>query len=168
MDKRQLFSQCQIVGDIFLGPMGRPRLLPHNPGNVCRALTAWPAAGLVPLQKILSNNRLLILTRHVNIRHSQELRPVHPGDVLREDFLKPYAISPYRLAKAIGVAPIQISEIIRGKRAISAKTALLLARSFGTSPQFWIRLQAQYDLEVTEPEIHERLAKVPSLVALAA
>jgi addiction module HigA family antidote len=96
---------------------------------------------------------------------TKKLPPIHPGEVLLEDFLKPYRLTPYRLAKMIGVPPIRISEIIRGKRAVTAETALLFAKCFGTSPQVWIRLQAQYDLEVTEPQIQERLAHVAVLKA---
>lgn len=77
-----------------------------------------------------------------------KLAPVPPGEVLLEDFLKPLNITPYRLAVSIHVPPIRISEIVRGMRSISADTALRLARYFGTSPQFWMNLQAHYDLEV--------------------
>jgi antitoxin HigA-1 len=94
---------------------------------------------------------------------AKKLHPIHPGEVLLKDFLKPYKITPYRLAKTIGVAPIRISEIIRGKRAVSAETALLLAKCFGTSPQLWIRLQGQYDLEITEDAIRSRLESIPLL-----
>ena len=70
----------------------------------------------------------------------------HPGEVLREDFLKPLHLSQYALAKAIGVPQIRISEIVNGKRAITPYTALRLARYFGTSAEFWINLQAMHDL----------------------
>jgi addiction module HigA family antidote len=94
---------------------------------------------------------------------TKKLPPIHPGEVLLEDFLKPYHLSPYRLAKMTGVPPIRISEIIHGKRAVTAESALLFAKCLGTSPQVWIRLQAQYDLEVIEPQIQKRLARVLSL-----
>lgn len=74
--------------------------------------------------------------------------------------MKPLGLSAYRVAKDIGVAPIQISQITRGQRAVSAKTALLLAKYFGTSPEVWIRLQAQYDLEMTEPRLRKEIAKI--------
>jgi addiction module HigA family antidote len=70
--------------------------------------------------------------------------------VLLEDFMKPIGLSQYRVAKDIGVSPLRISQIIRGKRSITADTALRLARYFGTSPAVWLRLQARYDLEVAE------------------
>lgn len=73
--------------------------------------------------------------------------PVHPGEILYEEFLKPLAMSQYRLAKDIAVPPRRINEIILGKRAISADTALRLARYFGNSAKFWMNLQAQYDLD---------------------
>jgi addiction module HigA family antidote len=84
---------------------------------------------------------------------NKKLQPVHPGEVLLEDFLKPLQVTPYRLAMAIHVPPIRISEIVRGMRSISANTALRLGRYFGTSAQFWVNLQAHYDLEV-EKDCH--------------
>jgi len=77
----------------------------------------------------------------------ERLPPIHPGEVLLEDFMKPLGISQYRLAKDIGVPALRISQIVRGKRAITADTAMRLARYFGTSPDVWLRLQARYDLE---------------------
>jgi len=79
--------------------------------------------------------------------------PVHPGEVLKEDFLKPAGISQYALAKALGVPQIRISQIVNGKRAITPDTALRLARHFGTTPEFWLGMQMQYDLEVTRERV---------------
>ena len=79
-------------------------------------------------------------------RKRTDFPPAHPGDVLREDFLMPLALSQYALARALGVAPLRISEICRGKRAISADTALRLSRYFGTTPEFWLNMQASHDL----------------------
>ncbi len=79
--------------------------------------------------------------------------PVHPGDVLKEDFLKPAGISQYALAKALGVPQIRISQIVNGKRAITPDTALRLARHFGTTPEFWLGMQMQYDLEVARERV---------------
>jgi addiction module HigA family antidote len=79
--------------------------------------------------------------------------PAHPGEVLREDFLKPLRMSQYALAKALAVPEIRISEIVNGKRAITPDTALRLARYFGTSAEFWVGMQASYDLELA----HERV-----------
>ena len=73
--------------------------------------------------------------------------PVHPGEILLEEFLKPMGISQYRLAKGISVRPRRINEIIHGKRSISADTALRLSRYFGLSERFWLNLQARFDLE---------------------
>ncbi|MBL6983887.1 MAG: HigA family addiction module antidote protein [Anaerolineales bacterium] len=75
------------------------------------------------------------------------LSPIHPGEVLLEDFIKPLGLSQYRLAKDLGVTPIRISEIIKGKRSITVDTAMRLARYFGTSAEVWLRLQTRYDLE---------------------
>jgi addiction module HigA family antidote len=82
-----------------------------------------------------------------------DFSPAHPGAVLREDFLRPLAMSQYALARALGVPEIRISEIVNGKRAITPDTALRLARYFGTSPEFWLGMQASYDLEVTRERI---------------
>ena len=79
--------------------------------------------------------------------------PVHPGEVLREDFLKPLAMSQYALAKALAVPEIRISAIVNGKRAITPDTALRLGRFFGTSPEFWLGMQTSYDLERTRDRI---------------
>jgi antitoxin HigA-1 len=79
--------------------------------------------------------------------------PIHPGEVLLEDFLKPMGISQYRLAKAIHVPPRRINEIVHGKRGISADTAIRLSRYFGTSAELWLGLQADYDLELAREEI---------------
>ena len=85
-----------------------------------------------------------------------KLAPVHPGEVLLEDFMKPLGLSAYRVAKDIGVEPIRISRIIHLKRAVTAETALLFGKYFGTSPEVWIRLQAQYDLETADPAAREK------------
>ena len=87
------------------------------------------------------------------------LSPIHPGEVLWEDFMKPLGLSQYRLAKDIGVTPIRISQIIHGQRAITVDTALRLARYFGTSAAVWLRLQVRYDLEIGEKELGERISR---------
>ena len=86
-----------------------------------------------------------------------KLPPVHPGEVLLEEFLKPTGLSQYRLAKDINVPPRRINEIVHGKRAVSADTALRLACFFGTTPRFWLNLQAQYDLDVQADRLGDRL-----------
>jgi len=85
------------------------------------------------------------------------LPPVHPGEVLMEEFLGPMELSQYRLAKDIGVPPRRINEIVHGNRAVTADTALRLARYFGTSARFWLNLQAQYDLDVQSDLLGDRL-----------
>ena len=89
----------------------------------------------------------------------KKLQPVHPGEVLLEEFLKPMGLSQNKVALNIGVPPRRINEIILQKRRITADTALRLARFFGTSPEFWLGLQAQYDLDVTSDELGERLER---------
>lgn len=89
----------------------------------------------------------------------RDLPPVHPGEILLEDFLKPLGISRYRLAKSIGVPQRRIDEICAGKRAVTADTALRLARYFGTDAQSWMNLQAGYDLETAEINLVDRIAR---------
>ncbi len=89
----------------------------------------------------------------------QKLPPIHPGEILLEEFLKPMGISQYRLAKDISVPARRINEIVHGTRAISADTALRLSRFFGLSERFWINLQARYNLEVEKDRLEDRLDK---------
>ena len=88
-----------------------------------------------------------------------KLSPLHPGEILLEEFLTPLEISQYRLAKDISVPPRRINEIVHGTRAITADTALRLARYFGTSERFWLNLQARYDLETEKDRLGNRLDK---------
>ena len=90
---------------------------------------------------------------------NSKLPPVHPGEILLDEFLKPLGISQYRLAKDISVPPRRINEIVHGARAISADTALRLARYFGTGERFWMNLQARYDLEVEKDRLGDRLER---------
>ncbi|HSQ18235.1 MAG TPA: HigA family addiction module antitoxin [Anaerolineales bacterium] len=87
----------------------------------------------------------------------EKLHPVHPGEILLEEFLKPLGMSQSRLALDIGVHPRRVNEIVLGKRSITADTALRLARYFGNSPQFWLGLQADYDLDVAEDLLGNKL-----------
>ncbi len=95
----------------------------------------------------------------MNGQTAERLPPIHPGEVLLEDFMKPFGLSQYRVAQDIGVPALRINQIVRGKRAITADTAMRLARYFGTSPDVWLRLQARYDLEVAEQAIGERIER---------
>ena len=85
------------------------------------------------------------------------LSPIHPGEILLEDFMKPLGLSQYRLARDIGVTPIRISQIVNGERSITVDTAMRLARYFGTSAAVWLRLQVRYDLEVAEKQLGRRI-----------
>ncbi len=87
------------------------------------------------------------------------LPPVHPGEVLAEDFMKPLGLSQYRVAKDIGVPALRISQIVNGKRSVTADTAMRLARYFSTSPDVWLRLQARYDLEIAQIEYGDRIER---------
>jgi len=97
----------------------------------------------------------------------RKLRPVHPGEVLLEEFLKPMGLSQNRLALDIGVHPRRINEIVLGKRSITADTALRLARYFGMSPQFWLGLQKDYDLDVAAEALGERLEREVKVFVMA-
>jgi addiction module HigA family antidote len=87
------------------------------------------------------------------------LPPVHPGEILRLDFLEPLGISQYALAKAIGVPPQRILEIVHGRRAVTADTALRLGRYFGDQPQLWLNLQTRYDVDHAEDALGDRLER---------
>ena len=88
---------------------------------------------------------------------NKKIEPIHPGDILKEEFLDAMNISQYRLAKDISVPPRRINEIVHGKRAISVDTALRLGRYFKMSPKFWLNLQAHYDLEVQSDKLKDKL-----------
>ncbi len=98
---------------------------------------------------------------------TNKLSPVHPGEVLLEEFIKPMGLSQNRLAIDIGVDARRVNEIVLGKRAITADTALRLSRFFGNSPQFWMGLQTQYDLDVAEDRLGKRLDREVRPYAIA-
>lgn len=93
------------------------------------------------------------------MKTKKTMPPLHPGEILLEEYLKPMAISQSRLARSISVPPRRIHDIVRGQRAISAETALRLARYFGTSEVFWLNLQTHYDLEVERDRLGDRLTR---------
>jgi addiction module HigA family antidote len=95
----------------------------------------------------------------------RELPPIHPGEILIEEFLEPMEISQYRLAKDISVDPRRINEIVHGQRSITADTAFRLGRYFGMSPQFWLNLQSHYDLEILDMESGEQIEKEVKSIA---
>ena len=89
----------------------------------------------------------------------RDFPPIHPGEILVKEFLEPLKISQYRLAKDIGVTPRRINEIVHGRRAISADTALRLSQFFGMEAQFWMNLQSRYDMEVTRDQLQDKIKK---------
>ena len=95
------------------------------------------------------------------------LEPIHPGEILLEEFLKPLGLSQYRLAKGISVPPRRINEIVHGKRAVTADTALRLSRFFGTSDRFWLNLQTRFDLEVQKDRLGKSLETQVEVLARA-
>ena len=97
----------------------------------------------------------------------EKLPPIHPGEVLLEDFMKPSGLSQYRVAKDIGVPTLRISQIVRGQRSITTDAALRLARYFGTSAAVWLRLQARYDLEVAEAKMAKRISREVKVLQMA-
>lgn len=92
-----------------------------------------------------------------NMMKEDKIPPVHPGEILLEDFLKPMGISQYRLAQEMKVYPRKVNEIVHGKRAVTADTALRLARFFGTTAELWMNLQAFYELEKTRDAVEEQI-----------
>lgn len=89
--------------------------------------------------------------------------PVHPGEVLMEDFIEGFGITQHKLAVSIGVPPRRINEIVHGKRAITADTALRLGRYFGVEPQFWLNLQSRYELELAQERVADQVAEIKPL-----
>src|SRR4051794_26407574 len=96
---------------------------------------------------------------------SNRIPPVHPGDILLEDFMKPLGLSSYAVAKAIGSTPIAISEITRRKRSVSPEMALKLGRLFGVTPSIWTALQSDHDLEIAGRKMKARLARIEPIKA---
>jgi len=94
-----------------------------------------------------------------------DLSPIHPGEILREDFLEPLGITQNRLATTIGVPPRRINEIVHGKRSITADTALRLAKAFGNSAQFWLNIQDRYELDIAADKLGDTLAGIQRLSA---
>ena len=95
----------------------------------------------------------------------QKLPNIHPGEVLLEEFLKPMEVSQYRLAKDLNIPQTRVSQIVKGKRRITADTALRLSKYFGTSARFWLGLQTDYDLEASEEELVNELQNIPQVAA---
>ena len=98
---------------------------------------------------------------------AKRLPPVHPGEILWEEFMKPLGISQNRLGRDLGVSPRRINEIVHGKRSVTADTALRLSRYFGTSAEFWLGLQTDYDLDVARDELEEKIAREVKHFSLA-
>lgn len=94
-----------------------------------------------------------------------KLKPIHPGEILEKEFLEPLNVSQYRLAVDLGVPPRRINEIVHGLRGITADTALRLAHYFGTTPEFWMNLQAAFDLEVEEDRSGAKIRRLKALKA---
>ncbi len=97
----------------------------------------------------------------------EKLAPVHPGEILLEEFMKPSGLSQTRLDRDLGVSPRRINEIVHGKRSVTADTALKLSRYFGTSAEFWLGLQADYDLETASDRLSEWIAREVKIFSLA-
>src|SRR5665213_1649304 len=112
------------------------------------------SSGVVPAR---SGWKSWITIERIMIKRKDRLDPVHPGDVLREDFMKPLGLSAYAVAKAIRSTPIAISQIIRRKRRVSAEMALKLGRLFNVSPELWMGIQSDYDLEIARDRSQENI-----------
>lgn len=91
--------------------------------------------------------------------------PIHPGEILMEEFIEPFGITQHKLSVAIGVPPRRINEIVHGKRAVTADTALRLGKYFGIDPQFWLNLQSRYDLELAEDTVADEIEAIRPLAA---
>jgi addiction module HigA family antidote len=111
---------------------------------------------------------LIIIRKEYSIMKDPALNPVHPGEILSEEFLKPLELSQYRLAKEIGVPPRRINEIILGKRGVTADTALRLAHYLGTTPDVWMNLQTRYELDSKRLALSKLIARLPRFAAALA
>lgn len=114
-----------------------------------------------------TRSRSLTTTSRRDVPAGATLAPVHPGEVLLEEFLVPLGLSQYRVARDTSVPPRRINEIVHGTRAVTADTALRLARYFGTSERFWLNLQARYDLEVEKARLGDRLLREVTVLGKA-
>lgn len=94
-----------------------------------------------------------------DVASGRRLPPVHPGEVLRDEFLTPMELSVYRLARAIGVSRPRLNDVVLGRRAVTTDTALRLGRYFGTTPEFWANLQTRYDLDVAERTLRRKIER---------
>ena len=101
------------------------------------------------------------------MKRQKKMPPIHPGEVLLEDFLKPLGISQYRLGKDLRVPPRRINEIVHGTRSITADTALRLSRYFGATDRFWLNMQARYDLEIEKDRLGDRIEREVPVLARA-
>jgi addiction module HigA family antidote len=106
--------------------------------------------------KTLTTSKLLII---IEAMKTKKLPPVHPGEILLEEFMKPLGLSQSALARALGVTPMRISQIVRGQRAITADTALRFSRYLGTRPGWWMDLQSHYDLEVASDRMEREVKR---------
>ena len=97
----------------------------------------------------------------------RDFSPIHPGEILFEEFLKPMDISRHHLAKSIGVPALRISQIVRGQRAVTADTGLRLSKYFGLNDSYWLRLQARFDEQVAKEQLAKELARIAPYAALA-
>ncbi len=109
--------------------------------------------------------RSLTITKEEPVAEDTVMPPVHPGEILQEEFLAPLGVSQYQLAKAVDVPARRINEIVHGQRRITADTALRLSRYFGTSERFWLNLQARYDLEIEKDRLGGALEDIRPLSA---
>jgi addiction module HigA family antidote len=98
---------------------------------------------------------------------ANKIPPIHPGEVLLEEFLKPWRVSQNRLAQHMGITTNRLNEIVRGRRGITGDTALRLARATNTTPEFWLNLQSLYELEIAKDNLGDRLEKVTPIVEAA-
>jgi addiction module HigA family antidote len=131
-----------------------------------RSTTGIALSTRLSVVKMQCRNLMAVLCR--SIKMDEKLPPIHPGEILMEEFLKPMNISQYKLAKDISVPPRRINEIVHGVRAITPDTALRLSRYFGLSERFWINMQTRYDLEVEKDRLQDRLDKEVHVYAVAA
>ncbi len=164
--KLAMLDAAETLGDLRVPPGNRlEKLAVTAPGSTASGSTGSGESASAGPRPDRKTSRSWTITRRSTVAAETVMAPVHPGEILLEEFLGPLGVSQYQLAKAVSVPARRINEIVHGQRRISADTALRLARYFGTSETFWINLQARYDLEVEKDRLGAALDDIQPLSA---
>jgi addiction module HigA family antidote len=165
--KLAMLDAAETLTDLLIPPGNRlEKLTGDRAGQysirINQQWRIWATAGRTPGQKMWRSSTI---AREEPVTENTVMPPVHPGEILLEEFLQPLSVSQYQLAKAIDVPARRINEIVHGQRRITADTALRLSRYFGTSERFWLNLQSRYDLETEKDRLGTELDDIRPLSA---